>query len=66
MKIDDPNHLLAVQIVAKFCDKELITAETAKQIEALLEQGKMTERFWVAALDKKITASTIVNETESN
>ncbi|MEJ2881519.1 hypothetical protein [Pedobacter sp. GR22-6] len=63
MQIDDPNHTLAVKIVTNLCDKLLIVDTTAKQIEMLLEQGKMTERFWIAAFDKKITASIPANET---
>ncbi|MBG6236300.1 hypothetical protein IWX76_002881 [Pedobacter sp. CAN_A7] len=66
MQINDPNRILAVQIVEKLCEDLLIPTSSKDQIQALIAEGKMNERYWIGAFEKKIDLATAeYDETEN-
>ncbi|ALL06981.1 hypothetical protein AQ505_16705 [Pedobacter sp. PACM 27299] len=52
----NPNQTLAEKIIAELLSNELILDVNVPQIQQLLMDGKMSEKFWIAAFDKKIKA----------
>ena len=61
----NPNQTLAEKIVAELLSNELILDANVPQIQQLLMDGKMSEKYWIAAFDKKIKALDPPNETEN-
>ena len=61
----NPNSILAEKITTELSASELILDANVVQIQQLLTDGKMSEKFWIAALDKKIKALDPPNETEN-
>jgi len=62
---DNPNNILAEKIVLELSEKELISSANAEQIKLLMSEGKMTEKFWIAAFEKKITTTPAPDETKN-
>jgi hypothetical protein len=66
MQINEPNQTLASQIVEKLCEESLIPVAAKNQILTLLAEGKMNERYWIGAFEKKINLSSSgPDETEN-
>ncbi|ATP57790.1 hypothetical protein CPT03_15615 [Pedobacter ginsengisoli] len=61
----NPNQTLAEKITTELSAGELILDANISQIQQLLTDGKMSEKFWIAALEKKIKALDSPNETEN-
>lgn len=51
-----PSQTLAETIIKELEFKELILHSNVSTIQQLLADGKMSERFWIAAFEKKIKA----------